>query len=396
MAGVWRASLSLAGFALAYTMSFLWGVGLASLIENIGVSAVLSYLLAVFTIFTASVMTATSLPVLIYPALRRVSQTQKQIGAILGAVMGFIVGLVALWLVSTFSGVMSLQKSNSETEKRLARDDINSEEKDVLERVAATFVAAAVKTGMTVVGVEEQKVNIATAFIRAPGEFSYNLRRVARAPELKAFWLDSRTQVLMATNDLDGLIDDPIFQDLVNVGGMRELLKTDVGGYYFSKTDSEVDWDNPHAAKASYASSVGAERYLGENMSFIWRRMHVLRSDPRVVSILEDPEIKSLVEQQNPAVLLANEKIRKLVDIVMEHGTASENEMAGFDLSGEDVLGERNSDLDYANHAASVRENKANLANPIYKWLDDQGQIRYTDYMNIPQEKRDGAKLIAP
>ena len=358
--GLWLTLLSVIAIVIAYVVSFIWGLPFASVLEAAGLNTLLAFPLALLLIFSFTVAFMTYIPPLIFPRMKSMDDRQQKVGAVFGGFMGVLIGLVTIWGFTTASSLLAL-KANTDDRIPL---EFTKEDTDILASAASSLMSNAVRAGVNTVSDDAQKANAAAAFVAAPDEFAFAAQQVAQAPELKEFWLDGEAQFLMAHNDVEGVLANSKFKALMDVPGMQETLLQAV-------------------TKEGIVTEHG-ERYLAENMSYVWRRIRFLRSDPRLVAIVEDPEVKALIEKQNPMSLAANKKIQSLVKIVME-----ENDMENFDFS---------QDLESTpvpqKRKAPQQENKNTAPVTIYKWKDDKGKTRYTDLENTPLEKREQAQTI--
>lgn len=113
--------------------------------------------------------------------------------------------------------------------------------------------------------------------------------------------------------------------------------------------------------------------------------MEYLKTNPEVQQILNDPEVIKLVQDKNPLNIMFNAKVSRLVDLIMQEDSAMESHdftqlKPGNPLGG---LGE-------------IKPEASRTVKPveIYKWVDDNGNMQYTDYDNTPEHKRANAELM--
>ncbi len=322
-----------------------------------GVQGIIIFVVAMIVIFIATSTVVTSLPPIIFPFLKDVSHKHRLGGAVLGGLTGVFCAMIVIWLVGVVVAMVGMQKTSGAPVK-----------KDLLSEASSRLVSSAVRSGIQVVEKDKFKASATAAFISAPHKFTEAFAAVSRAPELRGFWEDGKAQFLMAEGRVDQLLADPSFRRLVSSAPMQEVLTQ---------------------ATPKDSTPQDAERYFATQMSYVWRRMRDLRGDKRVVAILEDAEVKKLISEQNPATLLANEKIQALVKIVMEKPIEESREQTAK-RSGSDVS---------AAPAEAAAPNVEYVTVPdekrvVYKWRDDKGTMRYTDAENTPEDKRRSAQRI--
>ncbi len=340
--GVWKGLLGLLGLATAYLVSLLLAPTLGKLVPDNGVNGVIAFVGASIAIFFVVSAMVSTVPTFIFPALQNVTLKHRLMGACLGAVTGMLFAVLAIWMVGVMSATLGLKNKSGAVEKRDALSDISSR-----------IVSKALHTGINAIEKDPYKASATAAFFSAPHVFSQSFASLSKSPELKTFWADGKAQFLMAEADIDQLMEYPVFTALVKAPAMQNVLQE---------------------GKPKDVSITEAERYFATQMSYVWRRMRDLRSDQRVVKILEDAEVKALIAKQNPAALLANPKVQALIEIVTE--TPLEESIT-------------------PRHVETVKV-KALPEAPrvIYKWLDLNGKMRYTDYDHTPESERATAEKI--
>lgn len=344
--GIWHAGLSLLGLICAYGVSFFAG---PLLLSAIAPSASQQYLLfggLMVGLFLLISTLFTWLPVKIWPLLMAVSPRQKLAGAGLGAVVGMIVGLLIIWIYTTAWSLMAPQKAMTMLDS------------DLIARAASGAVSGAVSKGLQVADADPFQASATAALVAEPYVFSQAMEQIAESSVLRDLWMDGKAQFLMAEGDVAALSQESKFRAFVEAPAMKQLILS---------------------SKPQQVSEAEAELYVAQQMSFVWRRMRTLRSDQRVVALLEDPEIKTLVDKQNPLALLSNDKVQQLIAIVME--PAGEARAADVEVPPE-----------------QSQQNPSEALQPgpniLYRWRDSSGKTRYTDAQSTPEDKRATAQRI--
>lgn len=348
--GIWLAAIGLIGFICAYTASTLATAPLIELTKDKGLQGMLALIVSLIAIFFVVSAFVSYVPTIYFPSLKKATSKQRALGMLFGASMGAIVAIGLIWLV----GLLSAFSSNQQPQHS---------EPDLLGKFSSRIVAFIVRTGMSFSDTDEFKKNMVAAAISEPKAFSSAIKEVSTTDELKSFWRNADAQELMTQGDVDGLMNDESFIALIEQPAMKRILaKTLPKGLPVQ--------DN--------------QRYIASQMSFFWQRMDSLRTDERVIDILNDPEVKVLVEKQNTAALLTNKKIQSLISIVMEEDKKNS-------IDGHKSTSDTSSKSSIQQTAQQSTDTEVKT---IYKWRDENGKTRYTDWSHTPEDKRATAEKI--
>lgn len=345
--GVWKVVLGFAGFACAYVVSYIATPYLGALALPKGPSGIGIFILAMIAIFVVVSSLVANVPMYMYPALRQVSLFQRVMGAVLGSLTGVFCAIILIWMVGAVSAAMGLKSEGLKPEEA----ESAAHQPDVLSQLSTRIVSTLVHSGVSLLEKDQFKASATAAFVSAPHVFTEAFANISQSSELQDFWADGKSQFFMGEADVDQLLQQPAFIALVQSPGIRSVLS--------ESTPKDLSVED-------------TERYFAMQMSFVWRRMRDLRSDARVVAILEDDEVKQLIDKKNPVALLANKKIQSLMAIVME-------------VPLEEALPPTHVEI------VKALPPKKQV---IYKWRDDGGKMRYTDLDNTPENKRSRAEKI--
>ncbi len=352
--GAWHAAFSILGLISAYAVSFLVGPAAFKAYGPGDPASLLIFGAGMMALFIGVSFLVSNLPMWVFPKLKEVSLHHRIIGALLGCVAGAFLGLIVIWLYGV------LQAMTASGEGAL----VQRVERDFLAKSSAKMVSSAVRAGMSAATDDPYAASATTAMVTKPHVMQKAMEELSSKPLLQEFWKDGESQFLMAEGDIDGLLKAKAFRNLMEEPAVNTLI---------------------NESKPENASEQQAERYMAEQMSFVWRRMRTLRTDPRVIEILEDKEVRDLVDQQNPVALLGNKKVQELVTIVMEPVESGEVE-----LSIQTQVMPTASDENQIQHAVAEPPKKTIL----YRWVDDSGRTRYTDEKTTPEDKKASAKKI--
>ena len=378
--GLFITLLGIIGFFSSYVIGFWWGDDLAAVLVDVGVPSYVSYLIAYPLIFTLVMTVVLLLPRMVSQELT-LFEGYKVEGAIAGSMIGLIFGLIAVWLISVVQAFMFESPSRSrepelsglpleesalefKNERKPLTQAVNgSDSKGFVSQVADEFVASTLTMTLKATGsLPSVSSNAIASFIKRPKRMVTNLHHVLESDELKHFWSSENAQMLMATNELDQLTNIPEFNALMHLPEFHELIL-------------------PYIAEQNNAQ-LSAEIQVAEQLTLAWKKLQRLKHDPKVISIIQDPEIRSLAAQGNPAELLTHPKVQNLMRIISRESSETR-------------------DIDYTqfipsssapSQKAPVKPIRENIT--VYKWVDDQGVVQYTEGEDIPLDKRGSATKI--
>lgn len=384
-------AVGLFGFVAAYGICFFWVGDLARVLKGIGLSSAAALITAIIVLFFGASFLLGTLPKFILERSIKTNRGQVPIlGAGLGAIFGVISGLVLVWCFALVDNTVLAQKSSigsastnqgNQTEPELKSDHAAQKPLQILPNLASKMVGSIAAAGVRVSGTDRIETKALGAMLQQPDVFIGGIKSLSQSPQLKQFTADPKAQYLMATNDVSSLVQTQSFKALRNQPGMNDLIAMLEPG---ENTPSGQDVD----------------RVLAEKLTFVWRRMQYLKHDARVQEILQDPQVNSLIQQQNPAKLLLSPKIHQLINLVME----DQPEMANVDFT--QFVGTGFTATDNVAKPGGGRDNEDDIGanddivdlpsrpDTIYKWYDEQGKARYTDLKNIPKDKLDKAVLM--
>lgn len=347
-AGLLSVVLGGLGFVLAYFVCFIGAEPLAGVFRSQGLNAVTALLLAAIILFSGTSFLISILPGIVLKKITGDKAAKQSIsGAILGGVLGVVSGLALIWCYSLISAAVKTDTDISPLEKQ-----------------ATKIIGSAAEYGVDISGLEGVQATVTRTLFRQPNEFVASLRSLAKSSELKQFMNDAQIQRMMASNDVQGLMQTPGFIALSEHEGVVKLL--------------DVDSQEAALTKKDFA----------EKITLVWQRMELLKNDQQIQAILQDGEVKRLIQEQNPVALLANDKIQVLVSRVMDDDV---------DLSSLELVSESKAGLASKNKTKTQKilaETQVSKDTPIFRWLDENGVLQYSDYNNIPTNKRDSARLV--
>lgn len=323
------------GLLLAYPVCFWGAEPLAGLFRNyLDMNWLTALILSVLGLYLGTALLVSGL---VKVLCKRSAMTSS--GSPFGAIFGFIWGVVSaavfLWCLVLFKSALALDSPVSSLETR-----------------AVSIVGKAVNAGIELSGLDGMHAAGAQAMLRDPEEFVESFRALAKSEAFRHFLNDPLAAERMAESDLQGLLSTPSYKTLTNQPAFALLF------------------DNMENAQEDVALRVMQG----------WQRMQVLKDDPEVGEILQDPEVKDLLEKGNPLLLLTNDKVQHLMERVMSSDLPVEN------IHENDVPG------GLSKNSRSLADKAS--ATPIYRWRDERGVWQYSDLQNIPEGMRESAQAI--
>ncbi len=367
--GLFITLLGIIGVFASYIIGFLWGGSVASLISRAGVSSNVSFFLAYPILFFIVMTLVMSTPKL-FPKNFSFIQGYKIEGAVAGLLIGLVIGLFCVWLLSIVQTFLSDNKSEySKPLKPLGIADSNIasrevEKEDLVESVAKRFVGNTIAFTLKATGASTTiPAETVVSAVKQPKKTFDALGSLFQSEELAIFWSSASAQQLMATDNFEALVDAPEFTTLVNMPEFRHLVE-------------------PYLTRDTQGLENSGEIFVASQLAQVWKKMQRLQHDQRVRSIIDDPEIKALAAEGSPAKLFTNTKVQSLIKIISSDDTDTQNVDYTQFVKPLD-------DLPVMSKIEPIREDIR-----VYKWVNDQGVVQYTEAEDIPLNKRDSAVEI--
>jgi hypothetical protein len=221
-----------------------------------------------------------------------------------------------------------------------------------LTRVASSFVGQSVELGMSMAAKDSQDVAVVSALMKEPAPIIKHTQSLMKSSEMRAFVNDVDTQAQLESNDIDAILNNPLFIDLIKKPEIQPLVKAMAG--------DDIQGD-------------ANDRYLAEKMTFVWQKVQSVKDNPELIELMSDPDVKSTLESGNTFAVMTNPKVQRVLAVIMESGLASQQS---------------------SEHSRAQTDDRSQSATTdVYRWRDDHGQIQYSDWDHIPVHKRSEAEL---
>ena len=361
--GIWVTLLGLFGFAVAYGASLLWAKDAGVAIQGYGLGSTAAMMVASVVIFILAYLLASTLPKLFLEKwLDKKTFIARLAGAGAGTVLGCFSGLVIVWGATFLSAAWQSRAGNTVPAQLVVPQPLAT--------AAGKLIGGVAQAGSKAVGAKEIHSQLMGALLANPEQFVEGFSSLSDSGVMEQFFNDGTAQYYMARKDYASLQQTPAFKNIAQQEGVQSISKLALAG---------KDGD-PTKVQQSEINET-----LAHNMTFVWSRMEYLKTNPEVQPLLNDPEVIKLVQDKNPLNIMFNAKVSRLVDLIMQEDSAMESHdftqlKPGNPLGG---LGE-------------VKPEASRTVKPvkIYKWVDDNGNMQYTDYDNTPEHKRANAELM--
>lgn len=310
----------------------------------------------------------------------------KMGGLACGAIVGTIFGLIAAYTLELMLIPSHMQAStamtsegdigddysnysNSDSQALAASDkfldkDRFTRSESLVDKAAKQLVSTAAATAVGILSRDQDAGLLTKTLTQNPQATLAHMRNISNNDGLKTLLSDPEFQAELNRGKLDTLLQNKRFQTLLNNPDMQAMLAA----------------DNP-----------ADERAAAEKMLQAWQKVASLKSDPRVLEIMRDPEFQAQLNSTNKLPLLLNPKLRQLSELIFDTekpqvkaapsapiapATAVSNTATNGHYKVEDITqgtGAAVQQLNPETAPASPPETK------IYRWTDAEGKVHYTD-----------------
>jgi hypothetical protein len=314
--------------ALAYAAAILLTERLGGWVQTITpLKGLLSYFAAGMILFIGASVVFSSLFSLVirtaFPAKEGVSQGSAIAGALLGGTLGLIVGIIAVWFLSTFYGLLQL-KANKPVNPPTG-----------FEKAAQKITSGALKQ-IAEKGLSDSELSSgAISLLSDPGKNIKHYKQLASSGLVTQLFNSGQVRQALEDRNPARLHDTEEFKQLVNNPDFKVLAST------LGLSNDEEQTNQKLAVKITKA----------------FAQVQQLQTDPEYLSIIEDPFVRRNIESGNLFNLLNNEKIARLFSI-----------MARTDVGGIEF------------DSSSLNTNQVPQIKPqVHRWVDENGKVHYSD-----------------
>jgi uncharacterized membrane protein required for colicin V production len=297
------------------------------------------------------------------------NQTSSKIGgAGIGAFVGTIAGLVVVYamgiaLAPTTTPVANngaventslhnLQGSNTDNNHPPvpALRDLSTANDSFIEASAKKLMGAAASMAVDLVVEDKTVSQVTKAFVKDPQVMLGHVQQITHNGQLQTLLTDEKIQSILTAGDTQRLVQAPEFKALIANPSMQALM-----------VQSEVN------------TEAGAQA-AAEKMVFAWNRVQLIKHDPRVMAIINDPEFQQQLNSSNKLPLMMNPKLNELTQIIFDPNSSAATNSGRYE-----VIEQKN------NQAGEGTGDKTSTQ--VYRWADEKGQVHFSDKPANPLTK---------
>lgn len=302
-----------------------------------------------------------------------VTNTGSKIGgAGVGVLVGALAGLLAVYVLglvltpkqnllnenltanpATNTAANSAPASNSTTIPVPTLRNLQSANDSFIEASAKKLMGAAAATAVDLAVEDKTASQVAKAFVQDPQTMLGHVQQMTNSGQMQTLMADEKIQSLLTTGDTHALMRDPEFKALIDNPSMQALM-----------------------AQADVNTDAGAQA-AAEKMVFAWNRVQIIKHDPRVIAIVNDPEFQQQLNSPNKLPLMLNPKLNQLTQIIFSQETIAANGTNNYEVI----------EVKQNNTGSQTTEETPRTPTQIYRWTDENGQVHYSDQPTNPTAK---------
>ena len=330
--GVFITLSRLIGLPVAYLLSWLLFKPVGLLLQKSQlIEGLLAYALAGATVFIVSFIGISALFSLLNHIVVKSSSTSNQAsalgGAAIGAVLGVIFGLLGVWFSTTIQTVIKTKLGKAH--------EMSSFEAKVNSLTQSTIRSIAMDR-------EEPKISTLPVIILAnPAENIPLMQKVAEKGLFQDLLADRNARLHLNGLSPATLIRNPKFRKLASDPDFNQLTKQ----MNFSDDPKQL------------------ERQLAMQITETWAKVRTVQDDPAFKSLIEDTEVRQLLQDKNLYQLSTHPKVEKLMNLI--NSVETPNIVFDENLPAENTAGHQ--------------QEEKNNAHKVYRWVDENGKVHYSD-----------------
>lgn len=356
---------------VAYPAALIFTPALAKvLMQHTPLSGVIVYFVAGASIFLVVSFAVSSLIIFcgnLVPE-NQVTDTGSKIGgAGIGAFIGALVGLVAVYVLglvltpkpyapnespanAPISTGAASTDSTSATAVPALRDLQNAND-SFIEASAKKLMGTAASIAVDLVLEDKTASQVTKAFVQDPQTMLGHVQQMTNNGQIQTLIADENIQSILTTGDTHALTQNPEFKALINNPSMQALM-----------------------AQSDVNSEAGAQA-AAEKMVFAWNRVQLIKHDPRVIAIINDPEFQQQLNSTNKLPLMMNPKLNQLTQIIFNQDSLAANGMGNYEVI----------DINKNQSNGGITDDKT--PTQVYRWTDENGQVHFSDKPVNPTDK---------
>lgn len=359
-----------------------------------GLDGLILYLVAGCTIFlVASLLVTLILNSLasLAPSNSITEMGSKVGGVVFGAIIGGVFGLIAVYLIdlvikpaAPVLANQQQQKSPSApsdeeaesikqyvvdggapvTQTPSASNDSFIANDSFINSAAKKLVSTAASTAVGIITSDKGSSQLTKTLTQDPQAMLNHVQNMTNNGEVKKLLSDPEFQAELNHGNVESLMQNKDFQQLLKNPDMQAII---------SSEDS---------------SDKSTEQAAAEKMIQAWQKVVVLKTDPRVLDIVNDPAFQAQLNSPNKLPLLMNPKMRQLSEIIFSDGSEDETTKpvkpvpAGQKSNVHYTLEDITQGTGQKAKEESLTDTHKREEQPeekVYRWTDENGKVHYSD-----------------
>lgn len=382
-------------FIVAYPAAIFLAKPFANILRAYtGLDGLILYLVAGCTIFlVASLLVTLILNSLasLAPSNSITEMGSKIGGVVFGAIIGGVFGLIAVYLIdlvikpaAPVLANQQQQKSPSApsdeeaesikqyvvdggapvTQTPSASNDSFIANDSFINSAAKKLVSTAASTAVGIITSDKGSSQLTKTLTQDPQAMLNHVQNMTNNGEVKKLLSDPEFQAELNHGNVESLMQNKGFQQLLKNPDMQAII---------SSEDS---------------SDKSTEQAAAEKMIQAWQKVVVLKTDPRVLDIVNDPAFQAQLNSPNKLPLLMNPKMRQLSEIIFSDGSEDETTKpvkpvpAGQKSNVHYTLEDITQGTGQKAKEESLTDTHKREEQPeekVYRWTDENGKVHYSD-----------------
>ena len=382
-------------FIVAYPAAIFLTKPFANILRaHTGLDGLILYLVAGCTIFlVASLLVTLILNSLasLAPSNSITEMGSKIGGVVFGAIIGGVFGLIAVYLIDLVIKPAAPVLANQQQQKKpsapsdeeaesikqyvvdggapvtqtpSASNDSFIANDSFINSAAKKLVSTAASTAVGIITSDKGSSQLTKTLTQDPQAMLNHVQNMTNNGEVKKLLSDPEFQAELNHGNVESLMQNKDFQQLLKNPDMQAII---------SSEDS---------------SDKSTEQAAAEKMIQAWQKVVVLKTDPRVLDIVNDPAFQAQLNSPNKLPLLMNPKMRQLSEIIFSDGLEDETTKpvkqvpAGQKSNVHYTLEDITQGTGQKAKEESLTDTHKREEQPeekVYRWTDENGKVHYSD-----------------
>ncbi|HOY22450.1 MAG TPA: CvpA family protein [Cellvibrio sp.] len=353
-----------------------------------GMDGLILYLVAGCTIFlVASLLVTLILNFLASLApSNSITETGSKIGGVVfGAIIGGVFGLIAVYLIDLVLKPAAPVIANQQEQKSPSapsaeeaesikqyvvdggepvKESVSNSKESFIDSAAKKLVSTAASTAVGIITSDKGSSQLTKTLTKDPQAMLNHVQNMTNNDEVKKLLSDPEFQAELNHGNVESLMQNKDFQQLLKNPDMQAII---------SSEDS---------------SDKSTEQVAAEKMIQAWQKVVPLKTDQRVLDIVNDQAFQAQLNSPNKLPLLMNPKMRQLSEIIFSDESEYETKKPGKTISTgqksnvhytlEDITqgtGEKAKEKSLSD----THKREEQPEEKVYRWTDENGKVHYSD-----------------